>query len=212
MSGTTIHDLVNEKNDKEMLKVFEVLNQPIRATMSESYFVTNFLPFLKRTPIPEEDINQMLFRMEQQTGQKHTEKDLIANMIGHWIERVGSVYYECDVQDETGKTIYTVPPLCDDYEVFDQFTSEHIAAILEHANKQAEIIPDMGTQYLLDNVVNRVQKNTNGGKYVEAWNKIYAYYGLPKFGEDLNNPQVGRKDVIAKSVEEAIFDEFPDDF
>lgn len=212
MTEKTIHDINNEENDKEMLKVFEILNQPIRASMSESYFVNNFLPFLKRNPIPKEDVDQMLKRMEMQTGQVHTESDLISNMIGHWIAKVGSVYYECEVFNDAGEIIYTVPPLCDDYEVFDQHTSERLASMLEFANNQADIIPAMGTNYLLNNVVNKVQPNTNSTKYIEAWNKIYSYYGLPLFGDDLDNPTISTREAVKQHVEESIFEEFPDDY
>lgn len=97
-----------------------------------------------------------------------------------WIKVTGSAFREVDVFDATGKTIFTVPPMLYDSDVYlEQLNKVGVMQQMQLAEQKAASMPMLGElhiqRYLTDNVKS-VDPDWNS---VKSWNAIFTRYGKP---------------------------------
>lgn len=169
---------VNQENDERMVSVFDTLLKPPVAKMQERVFVENFLPFLNPKGLPKEHVEQMLATMEARTGNRHTEKDLIGNMMNQWLEYTGNPYIECEVYDQEGKHIFTVPALFQRQDIIKETDAARLPELIENAYNQSRVLPMMGTNFINQHISPLFHHPTLTAEFIKQWNVIFERYGM----------------------------------
>lgn len=168
------------KNPRQVTEMFEALADP-RVRMSEEKFRTKYLPFVSTVPVPPEVISEMCQRLSKvRGGAAVTVKDLRANIISEWIKDIGknTPYIECDIVDNAGNVLFTVPPLATNkINVLDPRLPLHRA--IEHAENEATVLHELGEKVLQETLLPAIVKHDTKLDMIDQWNKIYAYYDLP---------------------------------
>jgi hypothetical protein len=165
-------------NDESMLRTFETLLQPKRAKMSLATFTKKFLPFLGVEPIPKQKVEAMLEAMSRRTSARHVAEDLHTNLMNEWMNAVQSPFFEVEVFDADGQLVYIVPPILDNTTEISNKT-ESIPNLVEQAANQTKVYPRLGEQYINDHIIPLLNHVAMRPEYVNMWNKIYAYHGMP---------------------------------
>lgn len=177
----------SDVNDIATQRMFDALLAPVKKRMKLNTFQTKFLPFLSSIPIPAEDIAVMIQTMERKTGQRCSVDDLHANLLNEWLDdlgqNIGIGYVEVDVVDADGTVVYTVPPLLDNSEdvLLDDI---NIAALTEQAINQSKVLPAQGIKFINTHILPFIRRPEIKSRYIDMWNKIYTYHGLPLITSD----------------------------
>lgn len=175
-----INKLINERYREEILAISKnIQNIAIdegRATIDEDKFVHIFLPFFAG----EENIYNV--------------------GLGNWItvannggELAGGQFREVDVIDETGKVLFTVPPIYDRSAIKPVKLSDKIslAQLMEHADKLGSIKPKLKTSFnnqIFEALLKKMKEgNNNAREYLIRWNEIFTRYGRKSIFEEEKN-------------------------
>ncbi len=171
-------------NDEDILRAFDALLEPKRARMSLAVFTKKFLPFLSTVPIPKEKVDQMLETMSRRINSNYrpTPKELHINLMNEWMDAVVSPFFEVEVFDADGNIVYIVPPILDNTTTISD-RSESIPNLVEQAANQTKVYPRLGEEYINNHIIPLLNHAAMRPEYVDMWNKIYKYHGLPLIQE-----------------------------
>ena len=194
-----------EQNDQKISDALATLCIPPRAIMHVEVFRVKFLPFFSLKGLPKEDIDKMLDLMSRRTGAKHTEKDLIGNMINEWILEVKNPYLKVDVIDDNRKVLYTIPPIFDQTRDAVKQTDQSIVRLIEQVGHQARVHEKLGERYMHSAVLPLIDNPHYSLEYFEMWNKVFAANNLPLY--DLS--AVGGKNETAETPTSDVSDGIP---
>lgn len=194
--------------DKRMAEAFDILLQPVTERMSLALFQKKYLPFLTLNPIPQEAVDAMLLNMSSKTGANHTTRDLIGNLLNEWTNDInGTVFAEVEVYDGEGNIVYVVPPLLSNKEELIPRDLD-IAQMVEHAGNQARILPEMGENFIRNEIIPLIRKPNMSERYKEMWNRIYKYHDLPLYPTSKNTEEANHTTTDVTGSE--IIDDFND--
>lgn len=196
-------------NDENISNAIDAILKPVRQRMHINTFVKKFLPFLGSEPLDKIKVSQMLEQMSKRTGVVHTPKDLHINLMNEWMNEVGSPFVEVEVYTAENTLAYIIPPILDNNtEISEQ--AEPISNLVEQASNQARVYPRLGEEYINRHILPLINHSTMRPEFIEMWNKVYAYHGMPLI-KTKKDDNVEVEPTVKSNVNEiSEFDEFDD--
>lgn len=126
-------------------------------------------------------------------------------LLQKWLIATKSVYDGVDVVDNTGKVIYTTPPLFIDIEEFKEFQKDALNNKVKKIEEMNNWIQGLGLgnsqfdQYVEKKKINRASSEKRE-KYVKEWMDIFKRYYLLKDQNENEQPtNINSKDVNVKT-------------
>lgn len=189
----------NIEKDREMSEIFEILAEIPVSKMTERVFRRNFLPFINPMGIPKEDEEKLLEILRARVGSNRVKREALrGNLINMWLEYVASLYHACEVYDDNGLLVFTVPPLVD-RGFSDIRDVAKIPRIVQAALDHAGILPIMGTKTLNEGLLPLIGNGDISKENIAMWDKIFKYYDLPTYHEAVNATKANG-DAVSKTV------------
>lgn len=172
---------MNPQNDEKVASALDFLTKPQMQRMAYNTFYTQFLPFFDLEGIDPDVVNEMLSDMSNRTGAEHTEKDLMGNLIGKWVEYVPSPFKPTEIIDGDGSVVYVVPPILDNSRASIEGDASKIYALVDQASNQAKVHPSLGDRFIKEKIIPLVSGSVINIEYVKMWNVIFDHHGMKKF-------------------------------
>ena len=150
---------INSLNS-EMAPVFNMLNSKPKGSLPENVFASYFLPYFSGiTPIMPE-----------------------STVIADWISIAGAPTNEVDIVDQTGRVIFTVPPLFDTGVIDTTRDSGRFISIYDQYTLQNTNIPSLANNFLMNALANKASEIDTSVQPVDTWLAILKRYGIEPQG------------------------------
>lgn len=190
----------NQQNDPDLMEAFAILTRPQKGKMREEVFRRDFLPFISPAPLPKEDVDFIIAKMDRNGERRHNQLDMRTQVINQWLKTVGSPYNVCEVFSESGELLFTVPALFTRNELMDAEDIYRLPMLIEQAALRSRVHDKIGDNFVKTEIEPLFYPPEVPEDFKNQWNAIFKYYGLPSFGQ-------GGDPVVENKSEETDIDD-----